>query len=53
MKKSRFPEAEIMGVLRQSDRGRVATEWLWTYNNERPNMGIGGLAPAKKMKMVA
>ena len=19
-----------------------ATEWLWTYNNERPNMGIGG-----------
>jgi len=20
-----------------------ATEWLWTYNNERPNMGIGGI----------
>ncbi|MFD1229451.1 IS3 family transposase, partial [Pseudochrobactrum kiredjianiae] len=19
-----------------------ATDWLWTYNNERPNMGIGG-----------
>jgi len=19
-----------------------ATQWLWTYNNERPNMGIGG-----------
>jgi putative transposase len=20
-----------------------ATEWLWTYNNERPNMGLGGI----------
>jgi hypothetical protein len=19
-----------------------ATQWLWTYNNDRPNMGIGG-----------
>jgi transposase-like protein len=30
-----------------------ATEWLWTYNNERPNMGIGGLTPAMKLKMAA
>lgn len=29
------------------------TQWLWTYNNERPNMGIGGITPAKKRKMVA
>lgn len=21
-----------------------ATEWLWTYNNEQLNMGIGGIA---------
>jgi putative transposase len=20
----------------------IATEWLWTYNHGRPNMGIGG-----------
>ncbi len=20
-----------------------ATQWLWTYNNDRPNMGIGGI----------
>jgi putative transposase len=20
-----------------------ATQWLWTYNNDRPNMGIGGM----------
>jgi putative transposase len=23
----------------------LATQWLWTYNNERPNMAIGGLPP--------
>ncbi len=31
----------------------IATEWLWTYNNERPNMGIGGITPAMKLKMAA
>jgi putative transposase len=30
-----------------------ATEWLWTYNNERPNMGIGGMTPAMKLKTTA
>lgn len=30
-----------------------ATQWLWTYNNERPNMGIGGITPVQKLKMVA
>ena len=41
-----------------------ATQWLWTYNNpsrdilrmpyravDRPNMGIGGITPAQKLKM--
>ncbi len=28
-----------------------ATQWLWTCNNDRPNMGIGGIAPARKSKM--
>jgi len=23
----------------------LATEWLWQYNNERPNMAIGGMPP--------
>ena len=31
----------------------TATDWLWTYNNERPNMGIGGITPAQKLKMAA
>jgi putative transposase len=30
-----------------------ATQWLWTYNNDRPNMGIGGITPAMKLKMAA
>ena len=31
----------------------IATDWLWTYNNGRPNMGIGGITPAQKLKMAA
>ena len=30
-----------------------ATEWLWTYNNDRPNMAIGGITPAMKLKIAA
>ena len=30
-----------------------ATEWLWTYNNERPNVGIGAITPAVKLETAA
>ena len=30
-----------------------ATQWLWTYNNDRPSMGIGGITPAQKLRMAA
>jgi len=30
-----------------------ATKWLWTYNNERPNMAIGGITPAMKLAQAA
>ena len=33
-----------------------ATQWLWTYKNDRPNIGIGGITPTMKpnqYKMVA
>ena len=30
-----------------------ATQWLWTDNNDRPNMSIGGIPPAQKLKMAA
>ena len=30
-----------------------ATQWLWTYNNERLKMGIGGITPTQKLKPAA
>ncbi len=30
-----------------------ATNWLWTYNHERPNMALGGITPQQKLAMVA
>lgn len=29
---------------------QTATEWLWQYNNQRPNMAIGGITPSQKLK---
>ena len=26
-----------------------ATQWLWTYNNERPNRGLNGITPMMKL----
>ena len=31
----------------------AATRWLWTYNNERPNMALGGITPRQKLAMTA
>jgi len=31
----------------------AATRWLWTYNNERPNMALGGITPAMKLALAA
>ena len=31
---------------------RLAEQWLWTYNNERPNMAIGGITPAMKFRQI-
>lgn len=28
----------------------LATQWLWTYNNERPHTGIGGIPPRQLLK---
>lgn len=30
-----------------------ATRWLWTYNNERPNMALGGITPTMKLGLAA
>ena len=32
---------------------QTATQWLWLYNNERPNMAIGGITPKQKLAQAA
>ncbi len=31
----------------------TAKRWLWTYNNERPNMALGGITPMQKLALAA
>ena len=31
----------------------AATRWRWTYNNERPNMALGGFTPIQQLAMAA
>jgi putative transposase len=31
----------------------TATQWLWQYNNEQPNMALGGITPRQKLTMAA
>lgn len=31
----------------------TATRWLWGYNNERPNMALGGITPMQKLAKAA
>jgi putative transposase len=36
------------------DQARAtATKWLWRYNNDRPNMAIGGITPIQKLQQAA
>ena len=44
-------DQNIIGSIEEAQN--YATKWLWTYNNERPNMGIGGITPAQKLKRAA
>ena len=44
-------DQNIIGSIEEAQN--YATKWLWTYNNERPNMGIGGITPAQKLKLAA
>lgn len=40
--------------LRNLDEVRdYATQWMWRYNHERPNMGLGGISPKQRLAMAA
>ena len=30
-----------------------ATQWMWKYNHERPNMALGGITPKQRLAMAA
>ncbi len=30
-----------------------ATQWMWRYNHERPNMALGGITPIQRLAMAA
>jgi putative transposase len=30
-----------------------ATQWMWKYNHDRPNMALGGITPKQRLAMVA
>lgn len=32
---------------------KVATQWMWFYNHERPNMALGGFTPKQRLAMAA
>jgi putative transposase len=32
---------------------QFATEWMWQYNHERPNMGLGGITPKQRLMAAA
>ena len=36
---------DMHGFSTVSEAQQIATQWLWVYNNERPNMAIGGVPP--------
>lgn len=36
-----------------ADVQESATRWLWTYNNDRPNMALGGITPIMKLAPAA
>jgi putative transposase len=31
----------------------IAARWVWTYNDDRPHMSIGGITPRKKLALAA
>ena len=41
-------EMNIFGTIEQAQN--AATDWLWTYNNDRPNIAIGEITPAMKLE---
>lgn len=46
-----WPDQNIFETIEEAQE--QATNWLWKYNNDQPNMAIGGITTAMKLKMAA
>lgn len=44
-------DQNIFKIIQEAQQ--QATKWLWTYNNDRPNMAIDAITPAMKLKLAA
>jgi putative transposase len=44
-----WPDQHITESIKEAQD--YATQWLWTYSNERPNMGLCGITPSQKLKL--
>jgi putative transposase len=40
-------EQHLFGSIHHAQQ--TATEWLWQYNNQRPNMALGGITPIQQL----
>ena len=43
-----WPDMHLFHSVAQAQL--LATQWLWSYNNERPNTAIGGVPPRWLLK---
>lgn len=44
-------DEHIFGSIEHAQE--TATQWLWRYNADRPNMALGGITPYQKLAMAA
>jgi putative transposase len=47
---------EWLGQYEWADLSEVqtfATDWMWSYNHDRPHMALGGLTPNQRLAMTA
>ncbi|WP_372588488.1 integrase core domain-containing protein [Aeromonas caviae] len=53
---SQIPESlfNFTGIRKSlNELQAFATNWLWTYNHERPNMALGGYTPKQCLMQAA
>jgi hypothetical protein len=47
------PKAVEVEFFQMEEVQEFATRWMWSHNNDRPNMALGGFTPKQKLAMAA